>query len=105
MKFYGTPNLFVRFRSPRLQKINKNGIFFDANGEYETDNATLIKSLKIRFKFEETADNQLPKLSIEVENNEPKKPYHCKNENCTQAFENIGLLMKHKKGCIYNVTK
>lgn len=49
MKFYGEPNLLVRVRNNGPLK-NVRPFRFDENGEFETDNKYLIKSMQGRFK-------------------------------------------------------
>lgn len=49
MKFYGEPNLLVRVRNNGPLKTVKN-FRFDANGEFETENKYLIRTLVGKFK-------------------------------------------------------
>ena len=54
MKFFAEPNLFVRVSNKPLQRaVGVKGFSFDGNGEFITENETLIKVLKTQFKFDE----------------------------------------------------
>ena len=58
MKFYGTPKLYVKISNKNLIRLTGlKGFTFDNDGVYETDNQTLINTLKMQFKYE---DDSLP---------------------------------------------
>lgn len=63
MKFYGTPNHFVRVKSKGRLK-NVKSFRFDANGEFETDNVHLIEKLKLHFETSnELSEDEIRQLA------------------------------------------
>lgn len=54
MKFFAEPHHAVRKRDRRTGK-SRLLFRFDENGEFETDDARLIKKLQTRFEYEDTA--------------------------------------------------
>ena len=94
MKFYATPNLYVRFTKRHRRLFGKVGFSFDANGEFETDKELLIQLLKTQFKCEkpkpETAEMQ---PEIETTADQSVTIRHCKK--CDFTCESQGELMRH----------
>lgn len=61
MKFYSDPGHIVNERklNRATGKWKNNVLFvFDKNGEYETDNESLIEKLKPHFKYENNATSE-----------------------------------------------
>lgn len=96
MRFKAPPNHTVRISTPIIQRaLGRKFIFFDENGEYETDKPIAIKILN------QICERQGSVISIshEIENNaaadtgEEIKTYHCKH--CDATYENWGDLMAH----------
>jgi hypothetical protein len=82
MRFKAEPNLYVRISNKYIQRATgKKGFYFDANGEYETENAVLAKALSPMF----------PTVEEEVE--EVKPILSCKK--CDFTCDNRGFLMAH----------
>lgn len=69
MKFFGNPNEFV---NTRIKKRNghklKTLCRFDDNGEFETEEETLIEKLKPHFKYENNSF-KCKKCEFETDNN------------------------------------
>ena len=66
MKFFAEPNLLVRIANKHLQRaLGKKGFYFDANGEYETEDPRIIAGLKQHYRFEETAPVTEPVEEVE----------------------------------------
>lgn len=101
MKFRAEPNLFVRISNKYVKRATgKKGFYFDAKGEYETDNHRLIRLLKAKFKEEVTEEPQEPQEPQEEisfkDIEEPKeevKVYKCKK--CDFETDNKGELLAH----------
>jgi hypothetical protein len=71
MKFYGTPNLYVKISQKFVIRVTGiKGFYFDDKGEYKTENETLIKLLKQNFKYEVTNEIESNAKSEEIK---PKK--------------------------------
>lgn len=67
MKFLSTPNHAVTTKNHRSGRVTK--LFsFDANGEFETEDARLIAKLTPVFKREETAAIRCKKCEFETQN-------------------------------------
>lgn len=98
MKFYATPNLFVRFTKRHRRLFGKIGFSFDANGEFETDKELLIKLLSPAFRHDEPALETTPALDVAPANTETTADTsetirHCKKCGFTCATQ--GELLKH----------
>jgi len=94
MKFIAEPNLYVRFTDRHSRMFRKKGFYFNEHGEFETENPSLVKLLKLRFKYVEEPKEP----AIETENNadnsgETIKLKHCKK--CDFTCENMGDLLSH----------
>lgn len=93
MKFYAEPNLYVRFTERHSRMFHKKGFYFDEHGEFETEHPSLVKLLKLHFKYGDEPKNAV----IETENNadtgEIIKLKHCKK--CDFTCENMGDLLAH----------
>jgi hypothetical protein len=87
MKFRTFPNFDVMKQGKYVATSDDKGLFELSEDDINFDYALLMCEV-----VEE------PKINVPTI--EPKKPFHCKNENCGKAFENIGQLMKHKKECL-----
>jgi len=86
MKFKAEPGLYVKFTNKYIQRATgKKGMYFDANGEYETDNPVLIKALTPLFAVVEEEFIEEPK--------EEKPILYCKK--CDFTCDNHGLMMSH----------
>jgi len=69
--FKGTANLYVRIANKYVQRATGlKGFYFNATGEYETDNETLCKVLKQSFAVKEennvTDDKPVEKTDEEI---------------------------------------
>lgn len=99
MKFYGEPNMGV-FEVVRkkngMRKVKRELVFrFDENGEYVTNDETLIKRLVRKFGHDDN-DNIVEVTADKVDDNENKvevKLRQCKK--CDFACESQGELLKH----------
>lgn len=78
MKFKAQKNLYVKISNKFVQRATgKKGFYFNDKGEFETENAILIKALSQHFE----------------EVKEEAKVYKCKQ--CDFETENKGLLLAH----------
>ena len=76
------PNLYVKFTNKYIQRATgKKGMYFDANGEYETDNPVLIKAFTPLFAV------------VKEEPQEEKPVLICKK--CDFTCDNRGILLAH----------
>ena len=105
MKFFAEPSFYVRINNKYTQRVTgKKGLYFDANGEYVTDNQTLINALKPHFKYE---DNNLPSedktdtLNANLEEaeavEEVKEVETFKCEHCDFETTKKAALIAHNK--------
>lgn len=93
MKFKGQPGLFVKISNKYIQRAtSKKGLFFNENGEYETENPILIKALSQN--FETVQEENVAEIAAE-EIMETKKTFKCKK--CDFVTDNQGVLMRHYK--------
>lgn len=87
MKFKAEPNLYVRLSSKIVQRVTGlKGFSFDSNGEYETENPTLIRQLEQNFPVVE------PEKPVETTSEPLKK---CKK--CDFTCDNQGELLAHHR--------
>jgi len=86
MKFYAEPHLLVRVRNNGPLK-NVRPFRFDENGEFETDNKYLIKTLIGKFK----SDNKEPLIDKEVVTKEKA------NETIEYSEEELRAMAKEQK--------
>jgi hypothetical protein len=105
MKFFATPNLYIKISNKYIQRAtNMKGFYFDANGEYVTDKPCIINALKPLYRYED--DTNITKEETEA----PAPVFVETKHKCKQCgFEadNKGLLMahyrEHKKEATDNV--
>lgn len=101
MKFYAEPHLAV-FEIQKKRILGESSELkraivcqFDNNGEFETDNESLITKLSKKFKHDEpivTIDEK-PVEAEEVEISAETKLRHCKK--CDFTCDTQGQLLKH----------
>lgn len=98
MKFYGEPNMGV-FEIVRkkngMRKVKRELVFrFDDNGEFVTDDESLIKRLMHRFAHEEGSTAEVAVEKVEETEVKPEvKLRKCKK--CDFTCENQGELLAH----------
>lgn len=86
MKFKGEPNLLVRITTNHLQRTTGMKHFsFDENGEFETENETLIDALSQRYEI------------CKPETKEPEKTDIRKCKKCNFTCDTQGELLQHYK--------
>lgn len=84
MKFYGTPNLYIRISDRYKRFFPFKGFSFDAKGEFTTEHERLIRLLKQQFKYDEENN---------ADTGEDIKTFVCKK--CGESFTNHGLFLAH----------
>lgn len=91
MKFYSTPNMYVKFTPRHKRMFHTHGLYFGTDGTYETENEVLIQLLKTRFKHEE------PQPELEISASPSETIRHCKK--CEFTCETQGELLRHYREC------
>jgi len=91
MKFYGEPNLLVRFSERNIRRFGTHGFSFNENGEYETDNDLLCQLLQQHYRCDIVADT----ATTEPENNADTGETIRRCKKCEFTCGSQGELLRH----------